>query len=291
MGSFVGKSTVKDLSLRQVRDIIQDMYVQKVRYDSKCADTRLPKETMEQYMYTYLNQLYGIKSLIHEWANAIFEGIKKYSPVDADILLFGRIVHNEVPEDFVVPASQLKDGLRDALRDSLQKSLKYKDEHDVFACIEAACASQTSLDESTWNDVISRFFDADGCTRIGQRVRELLEQRSGPTERSTVMTVSSENKVKPKEEKKANAITLAELQNIVLEFEVGKYEKQCLKFAGVFKKVDTDTNGLINAGEFRELIAEMKAPVDAEKLLKMLDPLDTQQIPFSKCYMTLASVT
>jgi len=36
-------------------------------------------ETMEEYMYTYLNQKYGLKSLTIEWALGIVSGIKKYS--------------------------------------------------------------------------------------------------------------------------------------------------------------------------------------------------------------------
>ena len=33
---------------------------------------------MEQYMYTYLNQRYGLKNLIIEWAAAIINAIKMY---------------------------------------------------------------------------------------------------------------------------------------------------------------------------------------------------------------------
>ena len=37
---------------------------------------------MEQYMYTYLNQRYGLKTLIIEWAAAIINGIKTYQKDD-----------------------------------------------------------------------------------------------------------------------------------------------------------------------------------------------------------------
>jgi len=47
------------------------MYVQKTRFDQKCEETKQARETMEQYMYTYLNQRYGLKTLIIEWAAAI----------------------------------------------------------------------------------------------------------------------------------------------------------------------------------------------------------------------------
>ena len=45
-------------------------------------------------MYTYLNQKYGLKSIIIEWATAILNGIKKFNKADNDVRLFGRILQN-----------------------------------------------------------------------------------------------------------------------------------------------------------------------------------------------------
>ena len=51
-------------------------------------------------MYTYLNQKYGLKSLIIEWATAIINGIKKFSKTSNDVCVFGRILRNECDEEF-----------------------------------------------------------------------------------------------------------------------------------------------------------------------------------------------
>jgi hypothetical protein len=51
-------------------------------------------------MYTYLNQRYGLKTLIIEWASAIIKGIKTYQKEDHDIALFGKILRNECDEEF-----------------------------------------------------------------------------------------------------------------------------------------------------------------------------------------------
>ncbi len=45
-------------------------------------------------MYTFLNQRYGLKSLIIEWAAAIINGIRRYSRDDHDVALFGKILRN-----------------------------------------------------------------------------------------------------------------------------------------------------------------------------------------------------
>ena len=51
-------------------------------------------------MYRYLNQKYGLKSLIVEWATAIINGIKKFSKKDNDVCVFGRILQNVCDEEF-----------------------------------------------------------------------------------------------------------------------------------------------------------------------------------------------
>jgi hypothetical protein len=55
---------------------------------------------MEQFMYTYLNQKYGLRSLIVDWATTILAGIKTYINEDHDVMLFSKILSNECDEEF-----------------------------------------------------------------------------------------------------------------------------------------------------------------------------------------------
>lgn len=76
------------------------MYAQKVKFDAKCSQSRQPRETMEQFMYTYLNQKYGLKSLIVEWASSIIAGVRTYLRQDHAVTLFAKILKNECDEEF-----------------------------------------------------------------------------------------------------------------------------------------------------------------------------------------------
>lgn len=51
----IGQVQQRTLTLKQLKDTIQDMYSQKIKFDKKCEDSKMARETMEQYMYTYLN--------------------------------------------------------------------------------------------------------------------------------------------------------------------------------------------------------------------------------------------
>ena len=51
-------------------------------------------------MYTYLNQKYGLKTLIVDWAASLIQAIKKHLRKDHDVTLFAKILKNECDEDF-----------------------------------------------------------------------------------------------------------------------------------------------------------------------------------------------
>ena len=55
---------------------------------------------MEQFMFTFLNQRYGLKQLIVDWASSLVQAVKLYSQEDAQIQLFGKLLKNAVDEDF-----------------------------------------------------------------------------------------------------------------------------------------------------------------------------------------------
>jgi len=49
-------SSVRPLTLRQLKEFIEDIYHSKQKFDYKCNEAHLPRETMEQHLYTFLNQ-------------------------------------------------------------------------------------------------------------------------------------------------------------------------------------------------------------------------------------------
>lgn len=89
---IVGPNGSRVLTGKMMKDIINEIYTSKAEFDKRCMENKLPRETMEQHMYTFLNQKYGLKTLIIEWATSIVNGIKMYSIEDSDICLFGKVI-------------------------------------------------------------------------------------------------------------------------------------------------------------------------------------------------------
>lgn len=287
----VGPTQIRSLTLKQLKDHIQDMYLQKQKYDEKCAESMLPRETMEQYMYTYLNQRYGLKNLIIEWAAAIINGIKRYSLEDSDVALFGKILRNECDEDFRVVHNEVKSAMNDILKDKLKKKFKHKSEGDICKILSDIQAGE--IEEGEWTEVIRKMYNEEHCGILEHRIRDKISENKQSLNKGESKRLTREE-LRALQSKKGNNISFSIFQKIVLDFQLATHEKYLKKFISVFKKIDTDTNGIINEGEFRELLAMMKVvqtEEEIERLLQNVDPFNNMQITFSECLSLLSSET
>jgi hypothetical protein len=96
--TFLGLAGAKILTIKQMHDFINELYESKMEYDKVCSENHLKKESMEHYMYKFLNNKYGLKNLVIEWSSSIITGIKMYSSSDSDINLFSKILKNKIEE-------------------------------------------------------------------------------------------------------------------------------------------------------------------------------------------------
>ncbi len=87
-------------------------------------------------MYTYLNQKYGLKSLIIEWASTLINGVKTYLREDHEVTLFGKILKNECDEEFRFIQMHVKDTLNNLLKILLREKFHQKSEGEIAAILE-----------------------------------------------------------------------------------------------------------------------------------------------------------
>jgi nitrogenase subunit NifH len=144
------------------------MYSQKMKFDLKCEEGRQAKETMEQYMYTYLNQRYGLKNLIIEWAAAIIAGIKKYSKEDHDVALFGKILRNECDEEFRFIQQTVKETVFALLKAVLREKYPNKSEDHLQKLHDSIV--QDSIDKWQWRKIIEKMYDEEDFRQLEAQI-------------------------------------------------------------------------------------------------------------------------
>ena len=151
------------------------MYTQKVKFDKKCEENKMPRETMEQYMYTYLNQRYGLKNLIIEWAAAIINGIKTYLREDHDVALFGKILKNECDEEFRFIQMHVKDTLLSLLKVLLKDKHPFKSESEIQKLLETIQGG--SMEEWMWRKIIEKMYDPKDFEVLENRFYQVIEDK------------------------------------------------------------------------------------------------------------------
>ncbi|CAK88677.1 unnamed protein product (macronuclear) [Paramecium tetraurelia] len=286
LNSVPQQINVRHLTLKQLKDVIQEIYESKQKFDQKCAESKLPRETMEQHMYTFLNQKYGLKSLIIEWATSIVNALKKYSAEDNDVAVFGKILRNECDEEFRFVQTQVKNTMQELLKMYLRGKFPLKHQAEIKEMLNQRINGQLYEEEAV--DIIKYMYNQEDSELLLNKLKQYyIVPHKNPDRRLT-----REEQLSLLQEKDKYKLEYSVFQKIILDFQLKSHEKYLKKFIMTFKQMDTDANGIIDENEFRNLIDVLNfgaGDLDIEKYLNIIDPYSHQQITFSQCVTLFSS--
>lgn len=172
MGQNIGRTNRRVVTLRQAKDLIEEIANSKQKHDVRCQDSPIPRETMEQHMYTFLNTKYGLKSLIIEWATAIVNGIKQFNAADNNVAVFGKILRNECDEEFRFVQAQVKTTISELLKMLVKSKYPYKNKQEVNDLLQAKLEGYLSEDEV--HEIVKYMYSKEDAAVILESVKVQL---------------------------------------------------------------------------------------------------------------------
>ena len=316
----VNKYSSCGITLKTMKEMINEIYNSKVIYDKKCKENKLPIETMEQHMYTFLNKKYGLKNLVIDWARNIIKGIKEYSKLDSNVLLFGKIMRNEQEEDSRFIIQKLIDSISDLLLCYIKSNNPLKSIKEIEKMVKEK--KNSKLFEEEWKGIIYNIYEETEAKEIENKIENFIEKKFQLKKEEIVkkyqlsrknnnnnnndhifdisgknnnMNINSNNKISRIEkyylltQTEENSILFNDFLKIVLDYHIKFRDKQLKNFVVLFKKIDTDKNGILNEEEFSELIRSFQIYNEDEvdnkifNFLSKIDVFDNQKITFSEC--------
>ena len=293
--SFLQSSPVcnRVFTIKMMKEIINDIYNSKAEFDKKSDENKLPRETMEQHMYTYLNQKYGLKSIIIEWASNIINGIKIFSSEDSEICLFGKILRNEIEENARLIYSDIQKSILEYLKYYIKKKNHYISAKEISAILKEK--KRGSLTEEEWKEVINYLYNEEHAKILEERISDIIQKKYFKSKLDTDRKLTREEIIQLSKLKEEYNIPFKDLVKIIHEFQIRQREKQLKNFVQLFKSVDKDNNGIINEEEFVNLLYNMNIFGDQLKrkiveLLTQIDPYNNKQITFSECVNLFGSI-
>ena len=174
--NYISGTNAKVLTIKMTKDIMNEIYNSKALFDKRCYENKQARETMEQHMYTYLNQKYGLKNLIIEWASSIINAIKLYSSEDSDINLFGKILRNEQEEDSRLILLKLRSTISELLEYYLKSKNPLKSAKDIKKMLESK--KEGLLTEEEWQGIIYYIYNEEDAQNIDNRINNFIQKQN-----------------------------------------------------------------------------------------------------------------
>ena len=310
--------TPKVLSLKYAKEIMNEIYNNKIIYDKKCNENKLSRETMEEYMYTYLSNKYGLKNLIIEWAAAIINAIKLYSNRDIEINLFGKILRNELDEESRFILDQLKNTILELIEYYLKSKNPLKSKTYLKKMLNNK--KEGLLKEEEWRGIIYYIFPNEEAQIIENKILLYIQKLNEKNDNNLYFInenntnnnyLFSNNSInfnfnnsfslsKPKNKltreelfnltknKEEMNISYNDFINIIGNYQIRNRDKYLKNFVDLFRKFDTNNDGILNENEFVDLIksipyCQKNIEINIFKFLSIVDPFNNKKIIFSDC--------
>ena len=253
----------KKLTREQLNELIQNIYKSKIAYDQNCIDLNKPLETMEQHMYQYLNNKYGLKNLTIEYASAIISGIKEYSKKDMNIKVFGMLLKNEIEENTLTIVEKIKQVVQETLEYFISQKNPYMAGGDVQKLCEKIKGGM--VDEDVWNSFIDTLFlnDKENGKKVKDKIYEFIDRIMAKSldkignNLKFEMTREEEdffNEMKNYPKK----IRYEDLINILIDYHIRVRKNYLKNMREIFMNNDENKDGVLTKKEFIKYINDLK---------------------------------
>ena len=300
--TFLGLAGAKILSKKQMHDFIDEIYDSKMEYDKVCSENHLKKESMEHYMYKFLNNKYGLKNLVIEWSSSIITGIKMYSSTDSDINLFSKILKNKIEEGQKLVVIKLKSTIKE-LYDMYIKNKsrlnpnkgKSKLNEKEIEYILNSFNENILLNEDEWKNIIKSIYNEDEYKILIKYIINKISDKNEIEKKNYIKNLMSKKKSQVTREdfdfankkKLPLKICYKEFVNILTGYQITYREKYLSNLHKLFIKCDEECVGVLNENGFKKLLNSIDfiqklGNEYSKKLLYKIDPHSYNNITFTE---------
>ena len=300
--TFLGLAGAKILTKKQMHDFINELYDSKIEYDKVCAENHLKKESMEHYMYKFLNNKYGLKNLVIEWSSSIITGIKMYSSTDSDINLFSKILKNKVEEGQKLVVIKLKSTIKELYDMYIKNKSRLNPNKGKNKLNEAEIENILNsfnenilLNEDEWKNIIKSIYNEEEYKILIKYIINKISDKNEIEKKNYINNLMSKKKSQvtrddlefANRKKFPFKINYKEFVNILTGYQITYREKYLSNLHKLFVKCDEDSVGVLNENGFKKLLNSIdfirKQGGDyMKKLLNKIDPHSYNNITFTE---------
>ena len=271
--TVIGPISKKDISIRQLLETINDIYNSKLESDKKLTQNKQQKLTMEQFLYHYLNNKYGLKNLVIEYASGIIQGIRDFSKKNSEVMLFGKILRNEIEEQEILIIAKLKETIHEFLTYYYQSKFQYKSKNEIDNLVKKCKIGL--LNDEQWKNIVAFLFsdNENDLNNLMEKIQKYIDKQNNTIENN---------------QKYGNSISYLKFIQLVIDYQIKIRSIYLKKFNSIFKIVDNDHDGIITDCEFIKLVemsnvysSKEELEMKTQMMLKELDKYSNRTIIYN----------
>ena len=123
-------------------------------------------------MYTFLNQRYGLKQLIVDWAAALIAAIKHFGKDDHEVNLFGKILKNSIDEEFWLVQLHVKATIQSLVRQQVREKNAQKQAKTIAEIASDVLADRIKVDQGMWVRIIERMYEDRDVEVLKEKIQD-----------------------------------------------------------------------------------------------------------------------
>lgn len=176
--SDIGNTSHRFITLKQLKDLIEEICASKKRHDAKCIEMKTVRETMEQHMYTCLNHKFGLRPIVIEWAVSITNGLGKFWREDNDVAVFAMILRNECDEEFRNIQRQVRSTIKELFKTTLKSKFPRKRNAEITQIMESKFNGYIGEDEC--KEILEYIYNNEDYKQILEKLKAHFEDDELP---------------------------------------------------------------------------------------------------------------
>lgn len=269
INKIFSKAQKNPKKLDNLKETMDEIYDAKVLADQKNEEASNPKETLEQFMYSYFKNKFGLKNLVADHAEQVILGIQSYKDYDVGVFIFGKMLRNEIDENYFTVYRGLKKTVVDSLKLLLQKKNPYHSQVAINAQIE-----KLKQGEKLPKDDLLKI--ANFILGSNKKDFDLFAKLLGGE----------------------SEISIRDFEEKLCHYRLMKYEAGIKPFNLLFKKIDENGSGVLRFEQLEDLVSVLNkitesrgCSLDVHHMASKLDPGKFDKITYSQIVGYLLSIS
>ena len=230
----------KKMSLIQLKELITEIYEAKKVYDGKCRQKQGFRESMEQFVYLFFKQRFGLNNIVIEWVLGLTESVRSFCRQDSDVALFALILRNEIDEEFSEIQGQIKGTIDEVLMSLVEARQPNKGRKQLNA--QFASLKEGSISLAFGLEIVGTMYPEEHPNRD-----EIVRKLRGKVE-------AGEHK----------GVVFSGLMKIILDMQLKTHYGFLRNLSSRFRAFDDQNYGYITRGDFEGLLDEFLEQVEHE---------------------------